>query len=77
MNHRIEIRRMVTGVESCTVLVDDATLKTITDKTITRTELEDLCWNGGDNYDVDVHEGEEPHSVYHNFHTINFEKDRG
>ena len=74
MCNRIEIRRMVVGVESCLVDVDDDVLKTITDKTITREELADLMWDAP-YYDVDVHEGEEPHSVYYKHNTISFEVD--
>ena len=71
----IEIRRMVTGVESCTVNVDDDTLKTILNKTVTREELADLMWDGSE-ITIDAHEHEEPHSVYYNFHTYNVEECR-
>ena len=70
---KIEIRRWVRAVESCTVEVDDATLKTITDKAITRSELADLAWNA-DEYDVDVHEGDDPHSVFYKYQTIDIKE---
>jgi hypothetical protein len=62
MPQAIEIHRMVIGVESCIVDVDDETLDRVKNKTISRSELDELMF---DEYiDIDIHENERPHIVY-------------
>ena len=58
----IEIHRMFTGVESVTVDVDDETLARIKNKTIPRSELNEMFFDGY--VDLDPLENDYPHSVY-------------
>ena len=62
MPQAIELHRMFTGVESCIVEVDDETLARVKNKTISRTELNDMF--EGQYLDSDPLENDLPHSVY-------------
>ena len=58
----IEILRMVTAYETVVVDIDDETLERVMSKTISRSELNDLC---EDRYsDIVPLENEYPHTVY-------------
>lgn len=62
MSHAIEIRRMVMGVDSVCIDVDDETLERIKNKTITRSELNVLMDDAGELY-TEAYDVEYPHAV--------------
>lgn len=64
MTRYIELHRMITGVESKTMIVDDEVYDRIKSKTITRDELNELMEISEGTWDVDIHANEYPHSVY-------------